>query len=100
MTKVSFRPTARADLRSIYTYVADHSGPAVAWRYTERIRIACQSLDLMPNRGTPRDDLGLGIRTIAFEGRALIAYRVDDHGVRILRVIHAGQDYDPDDFIE
>jgi plasmid stabilization system protein ParE len=54
----------------------------------------------MPHRGVSKPNLGDGIRTISFEGRALIAYRVDDRGVRIIRVIYAGRDYNSDDFVE
>jgi len=52
----------------------------------------------MPRRGQPRDDLGPGIRTLPFEGRATIAYLVDDIGVQIARVFPAGMDYSSDDF--
>jgi toxin ParE1/3/4 len=91
--RVRFRPAAQADLLSIYLYIADHAGPSVAAGYVARMRQACQKLDLMPLRGRPREDLGIGIRTLAFEGRATIAYRVDDVGVRILRIFAAGRDY-------
>lgn len=100
MAKVRFRPSARADLQSIYLYIADQSGPDRAWQYTQRIEVACRALETMPHRGVSKPDLGDGIRTISFEGRALIAYRIDDQGVRIIRVIYAGRDYNSDDFIE
>ena len=41
-----------------------------------------------------------GVRTIIFEGRVVIAYRIDDGGVSIIRVFYAGRDYGADDFIE
>ena len=51
-------------------------------------------LDLMPERGRGRDDLEQGLRLLVFEGRAFIAYRVEDDRVRILNTFHAGRDYE------
>lgn len=98
--KVRFRPAARADMRRLYLYIADHATPAIATAYIGRIRAACGKLDFMPRRGQSRDDLGPGIRTLPFEGRATIAYLVDDVGVQIARVFPAGMDYSSDDFSE
>lgn len=91
--RVRFRPAAQANLFSIYRYIAEHAGPSVAAAYVARMRIACEKLHHMPLRGRLREDLGDGTRTLAFEGRATIAYRVDDRGVRIIRIFSAGRDY-------
>lgn len=95
--RVRFRPAARADLRRLYLYIADHASDAVALAYVRRIRVACEKLDFMARRGQPREDLGPGIRTLPFEGRATIVYRVDDLGANIVRVFPAGLDYSSDD---
>ena len=52
------------------------------------------TLATFPERGTKRDDLAPGIRTIGFERRATIAFRVGDDTVRIVRIFYAGRDYD------
>jgi toxin ParE1/3/4 len=95
--RVRFRPEARADLRRLYLYIAEHASDAVALAYVRRIRAACDKLDFMARRGQPREDLGLGIRTLPFEGRATIVYRIDDLGVQITRVCPAGLDYSSED---
>lgn len=95
--RVRFRPAARADLRGLYLYIADRAGDAIALAYIRRIRVACEKLDFMARRGQPRDDLGPGIRTLPFEGRATIAYRIDDLGTHIVRIFPAGLDYSSDD---
>lgn len=95
--RVRFRPAARVDLRELYLYIADHASPAVAVAYVRRIRIACEKLEFMSRRGQPRDDLGYGIRTLPFEGKATIVYRIDDIGVQITRVFPAGKDYSSKD---
>src|SRR5262249_35815203 len=67
--KISFRPEAEADLFALYRYISDRSGPARAGDYIARIEAACMALATFPQRGTKRDDLAPGIRTIGFERR-------------------------------
>ena len=47
-----------------------------------------------PERGTRRDDLAPGIRTIGFERRATIAFAVSADTVRIVRVFYGGRDFE------
>ncbi len=54
------------------------------------MRQACQ----LPNRGAPRDNLLPGLRTLSFERRALVVYRVENDTVSILRVFYRGRDYE------
>lgn len=54
--------------------------------------MACRAQDTFPMRGSSRQDLGAGIRTVGFERRATIAFRVLADEVEILRVFHGGQD--------
>jgi toxin ParE1/3/4 len=92
--EVSFRPDAEADLAYLYDYIADEAGTAVAGDYIERIEAACLSLGTFPERGTRREDLGPGIRTMGFERRATIAFIVLDSEAVILRVFYGGQDFE------
>jgi len=89
---VRFRPKAAADLDALYDYIAEHGSPFIALGYIDRLEKACLSLRDFPYRGTPRDDLGDGVRTLTFERRVVIAYRVEEEAVRILRVVYAGRD--------
>jgi toxin ParE1/3/4 len=90
--EIVFAPRALDDLLAIYVYVAEAAGADVADAYDARLRKACLGLANFPRRGRPRDDLGDGVRTMSFERRAVIAYRVEDAIVRILRVLHHGRD--------
>jgi toxin ParE1/3/4 len=92
--KVSFRPEAEADLFALYRYISDRSGPVRAGDYIARIEAACMALAAFPERGTKRDDLAPGIRTIGFERRATIAFLVEDKTVRIVRIFYGGRDYE------
>lgn len=94
--KVFFRPQAEADLWALYRYIAEASGLAIAGNYIDRIEVACMSLATFPNRGTKRDDLAPGLRTIAFERRVTIAYRVLKTRVEIVTIAYAGRDFESD----
>ncbi len=89
--EVSFRPRAEADLFGLYQYIAEEAGTAVAGGYIEA---ACLALAAFPERGTRRDDLRRGLRTIGFERRATIAFQVMQDEVVIIRIFYGGRDYE------
>src|SRR6266851_5845686 len=74
--EVSFRPIAEADLFALYRYIANEAGHAVASAYIDRIELACMALETFPERGTRRDDIRPGLRTMGFERRATIVFQV------------------------
>jgi toxin ParE1/3/4 len=45
-------------------------------------------------RGTPRDDVGKGLRITTYKKRAVIAFSVDDDLLSILGVYYGGRDYE------
>lgn len=91
--KVSFRPLAEADLFGLYRHIAAEAGHDVAGAYIDRIEVACLSLRTAPERGTRRDDIRPGLRTIGFERRATIVFQVKTNEVVIVRILYGGQDY-------
>ena len=95
-TRVVFRPQAEADLLALYRYIAEASGLRIAGDYINRIEIACMSLATFPKRGTKRDDLAPGLRTVAFERRVTIVYRVLKSRVDIVTVVYGGRDFESD----
>ena len=90
--EVVLAETAWRDLHEIYDWIADRGDPETARSYIDRILRLCGSLGDFPKRGTPRNELAKDIRTIAFERRATIAYRIDNDVVRILRILYHGRD--------
>ena len=92
--RVVFDPAAERDLFAIYEHIAEAAGLRRAGLYVDRITAACMALSTFPERGTPRDDLSAGVRTIGFERRATIAYRVEGALVIILGVFYAGRDFE------
>lgn len=90
--EVAFAARAQDDLFSIYVWVAEAAGVQVADAYDARLRHACLALAGFPGRGTPGGDPASGVRTVAFERQAVIAYRVEGGIVEILAVAHRGRD--------
>ena len=93
--KVVLREEAIADLAEIYRYIARASGsPVTAIRFVRRIRSRCQRIGLVPMGGTARDELRPGLRIVAFEHSAVIAYLVEDGQVCVTNVFYGGRDYE------
>ena len=90
--KLAYRPSAAADLQDIYLWLREEAGAEAAFDYVWRLHTACRGLCNFPGRGSPRDDLAPGLRTIAFERRAVIAYLVQPGTVRIVRILRRGRD--------
>ncbi len=92
--RVYFRPRAEADLIALYEYIVSSAGLDVAGRYIDRIETACMKLAEFPERGTKRDDILPGLRTIGFERRVTIAFRVLKTRVEIVTIAYGGRDFE------
>jgi toxin ParE1/3/4 len=84
---------ASKDLTALGLYIADQASEAVANRYLDRLLAACISLAHFPERGTKRDDILPGLRTVGFERRVTIAFRVLKTRVEIVTIAYAGRDF-------
>ncbi|MDX2103037.1 MAG: type II toxin-antitoxin system RelE/ParE family toxin [Alphaproteobacteria bacterium] len=91
---VGFAPEAQADLVALADWIADKAGETAAERYLDRIIAACLSLAITAERGTQRNDLRQGLRTMGFERRATIIFTVESAEVLILRVFYGGQNWE------
>lgn len=94
--KVFFRPESEADLISLYDYIAERAGRRIAGGYIDRLEEACMALATFPKRGTRRDDILPGLRTIGFERRVTIAFRVLKVRVEIVTIAYAGRNFEDD----
>lgn len=92
--RVRLSAPAIADLKRIADWIGEHADEEVGEAYVRRIETRCGQLGHFPRRGRPRDELGEGLRSIAFERRATILYRIEAGEVVILRVHYAGRDPD------
>ncbi len=92
--EVIFLDEASEDLITLAAYIAGQSSETIADRYLDRLYAACMALQHFPNRGTKRDDILPGLRTIGFERRATIAFRVLKTRVEIVTIAYGGRDFE------
>ena len=92
--RVIFTPEAEEQLLALYRYIRQQASPDIGDRFTDAVVAYCEKLQDFPHRGTPRDDLQLGRRTLAFRRRVTIAYTVEADQVAILGVFYGGQDFE------
>ena len=65
---------AEAHLTGIYLHIADKASPTIAARFTAAIVDYCEAFKTFPHRGTKRDDLRPGLRTVGFRRSVTIAF--------------------------
>jgi toxin ParE1/3/4 len=92
--RVVFSASAEADLDKLFEWLADRAGLVTALAYTERIRRYFSDFQPFPKRGTTRDDLRVGLRTVGFERRVTIAFTIRSDDVVILRILYGGRSLD------
>ena len=90
---VNFSPSARSDLVAVFDYVTSVAGISVAKNYVDRIETFIMNLDIASERGRLRDDIRSGLRVVGFEKRLVVAFKVDENRVTILRVLSRGQNW-------
>ena len=93
--KVRFRPEALADLDRAYLAVLELSQSlGTARDYFHRLEERCEEIGDLPKGGTPRDDLGPGLRIVHFEKSATIAYHLVGAEVEVINVFYSGENYE------
>ena len=76
----------------IEAYIADRGGAAVAERFVAGIVARAQRLSTFALRGTPRDDLQPGLRTVVDRRTVTIAYVVERDRVAVTDFLYRGED--------
>ena len=96
--KLKWTTTARDDLRSIYSYIAQFD-PALADAFVTGLYQKIEALAQFGLTGTKTDHLRDDIRAFTFKERRFFI-RVSDETITVLRVKHGRQNISPDDFPE
>jgi toxin ParE1/3/4 len=91
--KLAYRPRAQEDLEAIYGFIAQDS-PTRAYNFLERIQKRCELLGDSPQQGRARPDLGPDLRVVPYGRSVIIAHRIVENTVEVLRVFYGGQDYE------
>lgn len=91
MTRLAFSPAAVSDLKEIGDYISDKDNQLAAQRFVARIKAKCVVIGNHPLIYPNKSGLLAGARMVAFD-RYLIFFSVNDHEVRIERVLHGARD--------
>ncbi len=94
--RVIFSPKAETQLVKLHRDIGERSTPATGEQYAAAIIRYCLGFSTFPQRGTRRDDIRAGLRTIGYRHSATIAFEVTRDTVNILGVYYGGQDYEAD----
>ena len=87
-------PEARDQLDAIYDYITYAAAPDIARQFTDGIINRLAMLADYPRTGSPRDDVRLGLRTLAYRRRVTIAFMVEEAAVVVIGFYYGGQDFE------
>ena len=92
MVGLRFSEAARADIRAIYRHGVEGFGVGPADAYASGLRQSIGRLALFPESAPVRESLTGPVRILPFRSH-IVVYLLDEHGVHVLRVRHAGEDW-------
>jgi plasmid stabilization system protein ParE len=92
--EIILTPEARDQLDSLHGYIASAANAEIATQFLNGIFDQIAALRDFPLRGTPRDDLRHGLRTLAWRRRVTIAFVVEERNVVIVGVFYGGRDFE------
>lgn len=94
--RVVLSDSAVSDINEIFDYILAEAGERIAREYVGRMRDLLQRLDLFPHRGTLINSES-NLRSVGYERRATVVFRVEHAQVTILRVFHRGRNIELDE---
>lgn len=80
------------DLTALRNWVAEIADEQTALAYVDRVAAKFATLSDFPRRGQSRPEVGPDIRSISFERRLIIFYRIDNEEVWIERIVSGARD--------
>ena len=91
---VTFDRDAVADLSEIRDYIAKARDREFANAFIDRIVSYCESFARLPHRGTKRDKVRPGLRTVGWRRTVTVAFQVSDadRTVVVLGIFYRGRD--------
>jgi toxin ParE1/3/4 len=89
---ITWSATAQSDLLALFDWIAERAGIEVGEDYTTRIEAFATALIDNPRRGSPRDELQKGLRSIVYRRRTILFYHVRGTAIEIIHIAHGGRD--------
>jgi plasmid stabilization system protein ParE len=92
--RIVFTPEARDQLHHLHSYIASAADAEIASRFADGILDHIAAWSEFPERGTPKEDLRPGMRTIAWRRRVTIAFVVEESDVVVIGTFYGGRDFE------
>lgn len=92
--RIVFTPEARDQLDRLHAYIATAADMDIASQFVNGIIDHIATLQEFPKRGTPRDDIRPGLRTLAWRRRVTIAFVVEEADVVVIGIFYGGRDFE------
>ncbi|HKT14938.1 MAG TPA: type II toxin-antitoxin system RelE/ParE family toxin [Allosphingosinicella sp.] len=92
--RIVVTPEARDQLDRLHAYIAAAAGEEIASRFVDAIIDHIATLQAFPKRGTARDDLRAGLRTLAWRRRVTITFVVEEADVVVIGIFYGGRDFE------
>ncbi len=96
--KPIFSRAARADLRTIFKYIATKN-PEAAANFVLDINLKIRSIAHSGFTGVARDEIDQSLRSLPYRDRC-IYFRITPSHLLIIRILHGRQDISSEDFPE
>jgi len=93
MSGYALTPRARADLKAIWIYTADHWSVEQADRYVGLLHGAMRIVAAEPRRWRPCDHIRAGYFKYS-AGSHVLFFRRHASGIAIIRILHQSMDFD------
>lgn len=90
--RIVVTPEARDQLDELYSYIATQADADIASSYLTALIDQVGTLREFPKRGTARDDLRPGLRTLPWRRRVTIAFVVEERDVIVVGIFYGGRD--------
>ncbi|MCV9910443.1 type II toxin-antitoxin system RelE/ParE family toxin [Brucella sp. HL-2] len=78
---------------ALYDWIAERALPDTTLGYIDRLESYKRGFDYASERGTLRNDIREGLRTVGFERRVTIAINVTAQEVIVLGLFYGGQNW-------
>jgi toxin ParE1/3/4 len=72
--RIVFTPEALRDINRLYDWTRINASPMTASRFIDGLEAYIRTLDTFPFRGTSREDIGPGARTVPYKRTHMIAF--------------------------
>ncbi len=91
--EVVFTRLAERQIDELHAYLELKASQTIADTFVSRVVNYCLALELFPQRGTNRNDILPGLRTVGLDRRVTIAFMIHADRVVIEGIFYGGQDY-------